>query len=58
MHWLAIVFLVLKALDDTYINMKIVKEHRYNSLLAYLIGSFVNIFAWCYVLSYVFCGLQ
>ena len=53
MHWLAIVFLVLKALDDTYINMKIVKEHRYNSLLAYLLGTFINIFAWIYVLNYV-----
>lgn len=58
MHWLAIVFLVLKALDDTYINMKIVKEHRYNSLLAYLLGTFVNIFAWIYILNYVFSGLR
>ena len=58
MHWLAIVFLVLKALDDTYINMKIVKEHRYNSLLAYLLGTFVNILAWIYVLSYIFSGLR
>lgn len=52
MHWLAIVFLVLKALDDTYINMKIVKEHRYNSLFCYSLGTFVNIFAWIYVLNY------
>ena len=52
MHWLGIVFLVLMALDDTDINMKIVKEHRYNSLLAYLLGTFVNIFAWIYVLNY------
>ena len=53
MHWLAIVFLILEALDDIYINVKIVKEHRYNSLFCYLLGTFVNIFAWIYVLNYV-----
>ena len=45
MHWLAVVFLILEALDDIYINVKIVKEHRYNRLLAYLLGNFVKIFA-------------
>ena len=53
MCWLAIVFLILEALDDIYINVRIVKEHKYNSLLCYLLGTFVNIFAWIYVLNYV-----
>ena len=53
MYWLAIVFLIFEALDDIYINVKIVKEHKYNSLLCYLLGTFVNIFAWIYVLNYV-----
>ena len=53
MYWLAIVFLILEAFDDIYINVKIVKEHRYNSLFYYLLGTFVNIFAWIYVLNYV-----
>lgn len=53
MHWLAVVFLVLQALDDIYIDVIILKEHRYNSLFYCLLGTFINIFAWIYVLNYV-----
>ena len=53
MHWLAIVFLVLKALNDVCNNADALNKHKYSSLLGCLLGSFANIFAWVYVLNYV-----
>ena len=53
MHWLAIVFLVLKALNDVCNNANALDKHKYSSLLGFLLGSFANIFAWIYVLNYV-----
>ena len=53
MHWLAIVFLVLKAIDNILDNVIVLGTGSYNSFLGCLLGSFANIFAWVYVLNYV-----
>ena len=58
MHWLAIVFLALQALADILENIVALCEHKYKSLLGYLVGTFTNIFAWYYVLNYVFSGVR
>lgn len=56
MHWLAIVFLVLKALNDVCNNANALTDHKYNSLLGYLCGTACNIFAWIYILTYLIRG--
>ena len=58
MHWLAVVFLVLKALDDVVGNLGNLIDGEYNSFLGYLCGSAVNASAWVYVLNYVLSGVR
>ena len=53
MHWLAIVFLVIKAIDNICNNAIVLGTGSYKSLLGYLCGTACNIFAWIYVLNYV-----
>ena len=56
MHWLAIVFLVIKALDDFLDNVIVLSTGSYNSFLGYLCGAACNIFAWVYILTYLIRG--
>lgn len=56
MHWLAIVFLVLKAIDDLVDNTVVLGAGSYNSFLAYLCGAGLNAFAWVYILTYLIRG--
>lgn len=58
MHWLAIAFLVIKALTDIVGNLGNLIDGEYNSFLDYLCGSAVNAFAWVYVLNYVLSGVR
>lgn len=56
MHWLAIVFLVLKALNDVIENLDKLIDGEYNSFLGHLCGAALNAFAWVYILTYLIRG--
>lgn len=56
MHWLAVIFLVLKALDDVLDNVIVLGTGSYNSFLGYLCGAACNVFAWIYILTYLIRG--
>lgn len=56
MHWLAIVFLVIKAIDNILDNVIVLGTGSYNSFLAYLCGAGLNAFAWVYILTYLIRG--
>ena len=58
MHWLAVVFLVLRALDDIVRNLKDIIDSKYDSVIGKVFGSLLNAYAWYYVLSYTFSGLR
>lgn len=58
MHWLAIIFLVLKALDDVVGNLGNLIDGEYNSVFGKVFGTLLNGYAWYYVLTYVFSGVQ
>ena len=53
MHWLAIVFLVIKALDDIVRNLDDIINDKYSSIIVKVFGSLLAIYAWIYVLNYV-----
>ena len=56
MHWLAIVLLVLKAIDDLVDNTVVLGTGSYNSFLGCLCGAGLNAFAWVYILTYLIRG--
>ena len=45
MHWLAIVFLVLKALDDVVGNLGNLIDGEYNSVFGKVFGTLLNGYA-------------
>lgn len=58
MHWLAVVFLVLKALNDIVKNLNAMIDGKYDSVIGHVIGTLLNVYAWYYVLAYVFSGVR
>lgn len=58
MHWLAVIFLVLKALDDIVGNLNDMIDGKYDSVIGKVFGTLLNVYAWYYVLTYVLSGVQ
>ena len=53
MHWLAVLFLVIKAVDNIAGNLNSLIDGEYNSLFGTLLGTAVNFYAWWYILNYI-----
>lgn len=56
MHWLAFVFLVIKAFGDIVGNLNDIIDGKYDSIIGQMIGTLLNAFAWWYILSYILGG--
>ena len=58
MHWLAIIFLEIKAFYDIARNLSDIIDGKYNNIISKVLSTLLVVYAWYYVLSYVFSGVQ